>query len=58
MTTITFDTLHLADKLKAAGIPPEQAEAVVRAITEAQTNWLPRPIWITRLPLFEPTWRC
>ena len=36
MTTITFDTLHLVDKLKAAGFPPEQAEAVVRAIGEAQ----------------------
>jgi hypothetical protein len=36
MATITFDTLHLADKLKAAGIPPVQAEAVVRVIAEAQ----------------------
>lgn len=36
MTTVTFDTLQLTDKLKAAGIPPEQAEAVVRAIAEAQ----------------------
>jgi hypothetical protein len=36
MTTITFDTLQLVDKLKAAGLPPEQAEAVVRAIGEAQ----------------------
>jgi hypothetical protein len=27
MTTVTFDTLQLADKLKAAGIVPEQAEA-------------------------------
>ena len=36
MTTITFDTLHLVDKLKAAGFPPEQAEAVIRAIGEAQ----------------------
>jgi hypothetical protein len=36
MTTITFDTLELVDKLKSAGIPQEQAEAVVRAITQAQ----------------------
>ena len=36
MTTITFDTLKLVDKLKAAGIPQEQAEAVVRVIAEAQ----------------------
>lgn len=38
MTTITFDTLHLVDKLKAAGIPPEQAETVVRVIAEAQNQ--------------------
>jgi hypothetical protein len=36
MTTITFDTLKLVDKLKAAGISQEQAEAVVRVIAEAQ----------------------
>ncbi|MCI0399993.1 MAG: CCDC90 family protein [Gammaproteobacteria bacterium] len=35
MTTVTFDTLQLVDKLKAAGIPPEQAEAIVRVISEA-----------------------
>jgi hypothetical protein len=27
MTTITFDTLELVDKLKTAGIPQAQAEA-------------------------------
>ncbi|MGZ5052236.1 MAG: DUF1640 domain-containing protein [Methylobacter sp.] len=36
MTTITIDTLELADKLKAAGFAPEQAEAVVRVVVEAQ----------------------
>ncbi|MGZ5579221.1 MAG: DUF1640 domain-containing protein [Methylobacter sp.] len=36
MTTITFDTLELADKLKAAGFAPAQAEAVVRVVVEAQ----------------------
>lgn len=36
MTTITFDTLELVDKLKTAGISQEQAEAVVRVIAEAQ----------------------
>jgi hypothetical protein len=36
MTTITFDTLHLVDKLKLAGIPQEQAEAVIRVIAQAQ----------------------
>ena len=38
MTTITFDTLELVDKLKAAGIPPEQAEAVVRVIADSQVR--------------------
>ena len=38
MTTITFDTLELVDKLKTAGIPQEQAEAVVRVIAEAQNG--------------------
>ena len=38
MTTITFDTLELVDKLKTAGIPQEQAEAVVRVIADAQTR--------------------
>lgn len=36
MATITFDSLKLSDKLKSAGFTPEQAEAVVRAIAEAQ----------------------
>jgi hypothetical protein len=36
MTTITFDSLELVDKLKSAGIPQEQAEAVVRVIADAQ----------------------
>ncbi len=36
MTTITFHTLELVDKFKTAGIPQEQAEAVVRVIAEAQ----------------------
>lgn len=36
MTTITFDTLELVDKLKSAGIPQAQAEAVVRVIADAQ----------------------
>ena len=38
MTTITFDTLELVEKLKSAGIPQGQAEAVVRVIAEAQNR--------------------
>ncbi len=36
MTTITIDTLKLSDKLESAGFNRQQAEAVVRAIAEAQ----------------------
>lgn len=35
MTTVTFDTPQLADKLEAAGIAPEQAAALARVILEA-----------------------
>lgn len=42
MTTITFDTLELVDKLKTAGIPQAQAEAVVRVIAEAQNRLVTR----------------
>ena len=34
MTTITLDTLKFANTLKAAGVPPEQAEAEATAISE------------------------
>lgn len=36
MATVTFGTLKLVEKLKTAGFAPEQAEAVVRAIADAQ----------------------
>lgn len=35
MATVTFDTLELVDRLKAAGFQPEQAEAVVRVIAKS-----------------------
>ncbi|KJV06319.1 hypothetical protein [Methylocucumis oryzae] len=38
MATITFDTLELVDKLKAAGFEQAQAETVVRVISQAQDN--------------------
>ena len=34
MTTITFDTLKFANTLKAAGVPPAQAEAEAVAFSE------------------------
>ena len=36
MSTITFDSLKLSDRLKTAGFSAEQAETVVRVIAEAQ----------------------
>jgi hypothetical protein len=38
MSTITFDSPKLSDKLKANGFTAEQAEAVVRVIAEAQDD--------------------
>ncbi|MGZ8193779.1 MAG: DUF1640 domain-containing protein [Methylosarcina sp.] len=42
MTTITFDTLALVAKLKAANFSQEQAEAVVRVIVDAQDQIVTR----------------
>ncbi len=36
MTTVTFDTLELTRRLETAGVPREQAIAIVQAIAEAQ----------------------
>src|SRR5207249_3861812 len=36
MTTVTFDTLKFANRLKAAGVPDNQAEAFADAFKEAQ----------------------
>ncbi len=35
MTTVSFDTLKFANKLKSAGVPDKQAEAEAEAISEA-----------------------
>jgi hypothetical protein len=37
MATVTFDTLQLVEQLRTAGIPQEQAEAVVRVIAKSRT---------------------
>ena len=53
MATITFDTLKLVDKLKAAGIPQEQAEAVIRVIAEAQDELVTKTYLDSKLtPIF------
>ncbi|MBF0614656.1 MAG: DUF1640 domain-containing protein [Magnetococcales bacterium] len=36
MATVTFDTLELVDRLKAAGFQAAQAEEVIRVIAKAQ----------------------
>jgi hypothetical protein len=38
MATITIDTLQLVKQLCTAGIPQEQAEAVVKVIAKSQDN--------------------
>jgi hypothetical protein len=35
MTTLTFDTLKFANRLKAAGVPDKQAEAEAEALADA-----------------------
>ncbi len=42
MATITINTLKLSDKLVSAGFDRAQAEAVVRAIAEAQDELITR----------------
>jgi pheromone shutdown protein TraB len=49
MTTITFDTLALVAKLKAANFSQEQAEAVVRVIADAQDQIVTREYLDNRL---------
>lgn len=34
MTTVTFDTLKFANRLKSAGVPSQQAEAEAEALAE------------------------
>ena len=38
MVTITFDTLKFVEKLKASGIPDEQAIAIIEAFRDAQSD--------------------
>lgn len=35
--TVAFDTLKLADRLEAAGMPPQQAKSVASALAETAT---------------------
>jgi len=38
MTTLTFDTLKFANKLKAAGVPDKQAEAEAEALADVMSE--------------------
>lgn len=38
MTTLTFDTLKFANRLKAAGVPAQQAEAEAEALAEVLSD--------------------
>lgn len=38
MTTLTFDTLKFANRLKAAGVPDKQAEAKAEALAEVMAD--------------------
>lgn len=38
MTTLTFDTLKYANRLKAAGVPDKQAEAEAEALAEVMAE--------------------
>lgn len=51
MTTITFDTLEGAAKLRAAGFDEKQAEAVVRVLADAQEGLVTRNHFDTQLAL-------
>jgi hypothetical protein len=42
MTSMTIDTLKLADKLESAGFNRDQAAAVLRAIAESQDELVTR----------------
>ena len=42
MTTITFDTLELVKRLEIFGIAHEQAEAIVRTISDVQDRLVTR----------------
>lgn len=53
MATVTFDTLKFAERLKAAGISEQQANAIAEALQDAQgeANLVTKPDM--QLPLAE-----
>jgi hypothetical protein len=51
MSTITFDTQELVRELSAAGLPPAQADAVVRALVKAQDGLVTREHFDAKIEL-------
>lgn len=53
MTAITFDTLGYFEKLKAAGVPEEQAKAITGAQAEAMKDFVASRELATKADLAE-----
>ena len=53
MTTATFDTLGYFEKLKAAGVPEEQAKAITGAQAEAMKDFVASRELATKADLAE-----
>lgn len=51
MSTVTFDTLDATRKLRDAGFDEKQAEAVVRVLSEAQSNLVTREHFDSKIDL-------
>lgn len=57
MTTISFDTLKFANRLKAAGVPPQQAEAEAEALAEVMAEAVKASDLTTKADLHESEMR-
>lgn len=53
MSTITFDTHEFVVKLRAAGFDEKQAEAVIRVVSESQSNLVSREHFDSKIELLE-----
>ncbi len=49
MATVTFDTQELVRELRSAGLPQEQAEAVVRVIAKSHEELVTKPYLDSKL---------
>lgn len=53
MSTVTFDTLEITRRLRDAGFDEKQAESVVRALADSQTNLVTREHFDARMALVD-----